>query len=152
MPCLREHNPTIEWNNTRITFDRKGCMTWCLKGSWVAYTEPLQKGLEENLITRFAKVQAKHDHSANDKSVRVKQLSNEARLPVKGSARGAGDDLNPNEGSNICWRGQAIFGSGIAIGLSHNTYERIAPGSSLVVKHGIRTGSWGDWCQRHRWN
>jgi len=38
-------------------------------------------------------------------------------------------------------RGQAIVGTGIAIGLPHNTYGRIAPRSSLVVKHRLTTNA-----------
>jgi len=36
MAWLREHNPTIDWNDKRITFNSERCMTWCLKGSPVA--------------------------------------------------------------------------------------------------------------------
>ena len=59
MPWLREHNPTIDWNDKRITFNSERCTTWCLKSSPVAYAIPEDKALEENLITRFSKVQAK---------------------------------------------------------------------------------------------
>jgi len=31
MPWLREYNPTIDWNDTRITFNSERCPTWCLK-------------------------------------------------------------------------------------------------------------------------
>jgi len=88
---------------------------------------PEDKALEENLITRFSKVQAKNGPSANDQSVRVKKLSDEARVPMKGTARAAGHDLYANEGTNVAARGQAIVGTGIAIGLPNNTYGRIAP-------------------------
>jgi len=36
MPWLREHNPTIDWNDKRITFNSERCTTWCLKSSPVA--------------------------------------------------------------------------------------------------------------------
>jgi len=108
-------------------------MTWCLKGSPVAYAVPEDKALEENLITRFSKVPAKKGATtksgptANDQSVRVKKLSAEARVPMKGTAREAGHDLYANEGTDVPARGQAIVGTGIAIGLPHNTYGQIAP-------------------------
>jgi len=60
---LREHNPTIDWNDERITFNSERCTTWCLRSSPVAYGVPQEKALEENLITRFSKIQA------NDQSV-----------------------------------------------------------------------------------
>jgi len=69
MPWLRQPNATMNWNDKRITFNREPCTTWCLKGSPVAYMIPEEKGLEENLITRFSKVQAKKGPTANDQSV-----------------------------------------------------------------------------------
>jgi len=144
MPWLREHNPTIDWNDKRITFNSERCTTWCLKSSPVAYAVPEDKALEENLITRFSKIQAKNGPTtkngptANDKSVRVMKLSAEARVPMNGTARVAGHDLYANEGTDVPARGQAIVGTGIAIGLPHNTYGRIAPRSSLAVKHRLK--------------
>jgi len=51
MPWLKEHNPTIDWNDKRITFNSERCTTWCLKSSPIAYAVPEDKALEENLIT-----------------------------------------------------------------------------------------------------
>jgi len=147
VPWLREHNPTIDWNDKRITFNSERCTTWCLKGSPVAYAVPQDKALEENLITRFSEVQAKegpttkNGPTANDQSVRIKKLSAEARMPMKGTARAAGHDLYANEGTDVPARGQAIVGMGIAIGLPHDTYGRIAPQSSLAVKHRLTTNA-----------
>jgi len=135
MPWLREHNPTINWNDKRITFNSEPCTTWCLKSPPVAYAVPEEKALEENLITRFSKIQARNGPTANDQSVRVKKLSAEARMPMKGTARAAGHDFYAKEGTNVPARGQAIIGTGIAIALPHNTYRRIAPRNSLAVKH-----------------
>jgi len=135
MPWLREHNRTIHWNYKRITFNSERCTTWCLKSSPVAYAVPEEKALEENLITRLSKVQAKKCPTASDHSVRVKKLSAEARVPTKGSARTAGDDLYANEGTAVPARVEVIVGMGIAIGLPHNNYGQIAPRSSLAVKH-----------------
>jgi len=147
MPWLREHNPTIDWNDKRITFNSERCTTWGVKGSPVAYAVPEDKALEENLITRFSKVQAKKAQTtksgptANNQSVRVKKLSAEARVPMKGTAREAGHDLYANEGTDVPAKGQAIVGTGIAIGLPHNTYGRISPRSSLAVKHRLTTNT-----------
>jgi len=135
MPWLREDNPTIDWNDKRITFNSERCTTWCLKSLPVAHAVLEEKALEENLITRFSKVQA------NDQSVRVKKLSAEARVPTKGSARAARHDLYANEGTDIPAKGQAIVGTGIAMGLPHNTYGRIAPRTSLAVKHRLMTNA-----------
>ena len=133
MPWLREHNPTIDWNDKRITFNSEQCMTWCLKGSPVAYAIPEEKALEENLIPRLSKIQAKNGPTARDQSVRVKKPYDEARVPKKGSTRAAGHDLYSHEGTDVPASGQAIVGTGIAIGLPHNTYGRIAPRSSLAA-------------------
>jgi len=133
MPWLREHNPTIHWKDKKITFNSERCTTWCLKGSPVAYTVPEDKALEETLITRFPKIQAKNGTTAksgptaNDQSGRVKKLSAKARVRMKGRARAAAHDLYANGGTDVRARGQAIVGTGIAIGLPHNTYGRIAP-------------------------
>jgi len=62
-------------------------------------------------------------------------------VPKKGSARAAGHDLYVNEGTGVPARGQAIVGTGIAIGLPYNTYGRIAPRSSLAVKHRLMTNA-----------
>jgi len=147
MPWLREHNPTIDWNDKRITFNSERYTTWCLKSSPVAYAVPEDKALEENLITRFSKIQAKKGPTtksgptAKDQSVRVKKLSAEARVPRKGTARAAGHDLYANEGTDVPAKGQAIVGTGMAIGLPHDTYGRIAPRSSLAVKRRLMTNA-----------
>jgi len=66
MPWLREHNPRIDRNDKRITFNSERYATCCLKCSSVAYAVPEEKALEANLITRFSKVQAKKGPTAND--------------------------------------------------------------------------------------
>jgi len=141
MPWLREHNPTIDWNDKRITFNSEGCTTWCLKCLPVAYAVPEEKALEENLITRFSKVQEKKGLTANDHSVRVKKLSWGARVPTTACTKVAGHDLYASKGTNIPARGQAIVGTGIAIGLPHNSYGPIALRSSLAVKHRLMTNA-----------
>ena len=60
---------------------------------------------------------------------------------MKGTARAAGHDLYATEGTDVPARGQAIVGTGMAIGLPHNTYGRIAPRSSLALKHRLTTNA-----------
>jgi len=108
MPWLREHNPTIDWNDKRITFNSERCTTCCHKSSPVAYAVPEEKALEENVITRFSKIQAKGGPTANDQSVRVKKLSAEAKVATKGTARAAGHDLYAIERTEVPARGQAV--------------------------------------------
>jgi len=60
---------------------------------------------------------------------------------MKETARAAGHDLYANEGTDVPARGQAIVGTGIALGLPHNTFGRIAPRSSLAVKHRLMTNA-----------
>jgi len=141
MPWLREHNPTIDGSDKRIIFNGERCTTWGLKCSPVAYTVPKEKALEENLMTRFSKVQAKKGPTANDPSIRVKKLSAETRVSTNESAHAAGHDLYANEGTDVSARGQAIVGTGIAIGLPYNIYGQIAPRSTLAVKHRLTTNA-----------
>ena len=136
MPWLREHNPTIDWKEKKITFNSERCTTFCLNSSPVVDAEPEAEVLEENRITRFSEVQAKENQS-----VKVKKLSAEARVPTKGSTKAAGHNLYAGEGTEIPARGQVMVGTGIAIQLPHNTYGRIAPRSGLVVKHRLATNA-----------
>jgi len=53
MPWLREHNPMIDWNEKKVTFNSERCTTWCLNSSPVAYVVLEEEALEESLITRF---------------------------------------------------------------------------------------------------
>ena len=108
MAWFREHNPTIDWNDKRITFNSELCMTCCLKSSPVSYAVPDGKALEVNLITRFSKLQVKTGPMASDQSDRVLQLTAEARVPTKGSARAAGHNLYANEATEVPAKGQAM--------------------------------------------
>ena len=88
MPWLRKHNPTIDWNDKKITFNDERCTTWCLNSSHVAYAIPEEKALEENLITRFSEIQAD-----KDQRVKVKKLFPTATVPTRGSDKAVGHDL-----------------------------------------------------------
>ena len=111
-------------------------MTSCLNSSHVAYAIPEETTLEENLITRFSEIQVHMDQ--RDK---VKKLFPTARVATKRSDKAAGHDLYGNEGTEIPAIEQAVFGTGIAIGLPHYTYRRIAPRSGLAVKHRLATNA-----------
>jgi len=126
MTWLRKPYPRIDGNDKKITFNSEQCTTWCLKCSPVAYAIPEEKALEGNLITRFSKVPA-NGPTANNVSVRIKQLSAEARVPTWGLAMAAGHDLDAKEGTDIPPKGQAIVRMRMAIGLPHNTHGPIAP-------------------------
>ena len=62
-----------------------------------------------------------------------------AKVTTKGSDKAAGHDLYANEGIEIPAREQAVIGTGVAIGLPHDTYRRIAPRSGLAVKQRLTT-------------
>ena len=57
MPWLKGHNPKIDWEGQNITFDSERCTTWCLDKSAAVYTVPEAKAQEQNLVTRFSKIQ-----------------------------------------------------------------------------------------------
>ena len=117
MPWLRGHNPKIDWEEQKITFDSERCIMWCLDKSATIYAVPETKAQEENLITRFSEIQTE------DTRLRVKKLTSEARIPTQGSSQAAGHDLYTQETKVIPAKGQDILGTGIAIGLL-SSYER----------------------------
>ena len=136
MPWLRKHNPTIDWNDKKITFNDERCTTWWLNSSHIAYAILEEKALEEYLITTFSEIQAR-----NDQRVRVKKLFPTARVPTKGSVKAVGHDLYANEGTEFPAGEQAVVGTRIAIALPHDTYGGIAPRSGLAVKHRLTTNA-----------
>ena len=130
MPWLREHSPTIDWANHKVTFNSERCTMGCLKEPPMVYTIPEGEAMEENLHMQHA-----HMQCTKNQMIRVKKLKVEARLPSKGSAKAAGHDLFAQEEARIPAHGQKTVGTGIAIGLPDGTYGRIAPRSGLAVKH-----------------
>ena len=131
MPWLKGHNPKIDWENEKITFDSERCITWCLDKSATIYAVSETQAWEENLITRLSEVQTEHLRLG------VKKLTPEAKIPTKGSSQAEGHNLYAQETQNIPATGQGIIGTGIAIGLPSDTYRRIAPGSGLAVRHSL---------------
>ena len=87
MLWLKGHNPKIDCEEQKITFDSERCITWCLDKSATIYAVPKAKAQEENLVTRFSKI------PTEDLRLRVKKLTSEARIPTKGSSQAAGHDL-----------------------------------------------------------
>jgi len=112
MSWLREHNPTIDWNDKRMTFNSERCTTWCLKSSPVAYAVPEEKALEENFITRFFAIQAKSRPTANDQNVRVKSLSNETRMPKKDHKRRQDTTCTQTKEPTFLPEGKQLLGRG----------------------------------------
>ena len=131
IPWLKGHNPKIDWEKNKITFDSERCTTWCLEKKSSVYGIQEATAREENLITRFSEI-----HIQNQ-GLQVKRLVSEARIPKKGSLRAAGHDLHAQETKKIPAKGQAIIGTGIAIGLPPDTCGRIAPRSGLAAKYAL---------------
>ena len=131
MPWLKGHNPKIDWGKNKITFDSERCTTWCLDRKSMVHAIPEATAQEENLIARFSEI---HNQQ---RRLLVKKVTPEARIPTKESPRAAGHDLYAQKAKIIPARGQAIIGTGIAIGLPLGTYGRIAPRSGLAAKHAL---------------
>jgi len=69
---------------------------------------------EQNLITRFTKVQAKNGQSANNHTVRGKKLSTKARLLRKGLAKAAEYNLNQMKEPTFLPEGKPVLALGLA--------------------------------------
>lgn len=73
--------------------------------------------------------------------LRVKKLSEDATLPVRGSAGAAGYDLSSAKACVIPARGRLCVPTDLSIKLPPGTYGRVAPRSGLALKHAIDTGA-----------
>lgn len=71
----------------------------------------------------------------------VKRLSEDAKLPTRGTPGSAGLDLYASEGVHVPARGRALVKTDIAISFPKGTYGQIAPRSGLAFKHGIDVGA-----------
>ena len=136
MPWLKGHNSRIDWGKNKITFNSERCTTWCLDRKSTVYAIPEARAREENLIARFSE-----SHSQPPRLL-IKKVTPEAKIPTWGSQRAAGHDLYAQEAKIIPARGQAIIGTGIAVGLPAGTYGRIAPRSGLAAKHALAITAW----------
>ena len=79
--------------------------------------------------------------SSFEEVLRVKRLSENAILPVRGSAFAAGFDLFSAVDTVVPKNGKALIPTNIAVEIPPNTYARIAPRSGLAWKHFIDTGA-----------
>ena len=79
--------------------------------------------------------------SSPDAPLYVKKLSEDARLPVKGSADAAGYDLFAARQTLVPARGKALVPTDLAVALPGGTYGRIAPRSGLAWKHSLDVGA-----------
>ncbi|KAH9951824.1 dUTP pyrophosphatase [Amylocystis lapponica] len=73
--------------------------------------------------------------------LRIKRLSNKARLPSRGSPLAAGYDLYSAEKKLIPARGKALVDTQLSIAVPAGTYGRVAPRSGLASKFMIDTGA-----------
>lgn len=69
------------------------------------------------------------------------KLSENARLPTRGSAEAAGYDLYAAKEASIPPNGRALVDTDLALAVPQGTYGRIAPRSGLAVRHGLATGA-----------
>ena len=68
-------------------------------------------------------------------SIEVKRLSDSAIVPKKGTYGSAGYDLYASEECFIPAKGKGIVKTGIAMAIPYGYYGRVAPRSSMAVKH-----------------
>jgi dUTP pyrophosphatase len=71
----------------------------------------------------------------------IKRLDNQAKQPIRRSNLAAGVDIMANQGMIILSAHRAPINTGIGLATPPETYARIAPQSSLAVKHGINIGA-----------
>lgn len=68
--------------------------------------------------------------------MKVFRLHPDAKIPQKGSENAAGYDLFALKDGAVWFKPHKVE-TGISISIPEGTYARIAPRSSLAVKHGI---------------
>lgn len=73
--------------------------------------------------------------------LKVKTLSETAKLPTRGSTHAAGYDMYASATVTIPAGGRALVSTGLSIAVPVDCYARIAPRSGLAVKNGIQTGA-----------
>jgi dUTP pyrophosphatase len=71
----------------------------------------------------------------------VQRLSDDARLPRRGSTHAAGYDLASAEDTVVPPRGKARVRTDLCIAVPQGTYGRIAPRSGLAANHFIDVGA-----------
>lgn len=73
--------------------------------------------------------------------IRVVKLSENATIPARASLGAAGYDLSSAEAITVPARGRALVRTDIALMLPDGCYARVAPRSSLALRHGIDVGA-----------
>lgn len=76
--------------------------------------------------------------SQDDQTIKVLLLSENAKLPVKGSKHSAGHDLFCIETFDLPPGKFKLINTGISIEIPDEHYGRIAPRSGLALSHGIQ--------------
>ncbi|CAG8982214.1 hypothetical protein HYALB_00003651 [Hymenoscyphus albidus] len=71
----------------------------------------------------------------------IKKLSDNARLPTRGSAFAAGYDIYAAKDTVVPARGKVLVDTDISMAVPEGTYGRIAPRSGLASKYMIDTGA-----------
>ncbi|ORY97954.1 dUTPase-like protein [Syncephalastrum racemosum] len=71
----------------------------------------------------------------------VKRLSENAKIPTRGSAHAAGYDLYSAASIVIPAQGKAIVPTDLSIAVPEGCYGRVAPRSGLAAKHHLDTGA-----------
>ncbi|KCV67665.1 dUTP pyrophosphatase [Fonticula alba] len=82
-----------------------------------------------------------HPMPASDVVFRVKRLSPQGHLPMRASKGAAGYDLFSARDMVIPARSRALVPTDISLALPEGTYGRMAPRSSLALRHGIDVGA-----------
>ena len=73
--------------------------------------------------------------------LKVKLMSETAKLPVRGSALAAGYDLSASVATVVPARGRALVKTDLSMAIPEGMYGRIAPRSGLAWKNFIDTGA-----------
>ncbi len=73
--------------------------------------------------------------------LRIKKLTADAQVPVKGSEQAAGYDLMASAEAVVPTKGKALISTGIAMAIPIGNYGRIAPRSGLAAKNFIDVGA-----------
>lgn len=73
--------------------------------------------------------------------MQIKRLTENAKLPSRGSEGAAGYDLYSTSKHVIKPGERVLVSTGLAINLKRGRYARIAPRSGLSVKYGIHVGA-----------
>jgi dUTP pyrophosphatase len=73
--------------------------------------------------------------------LKIKKLSEKARLPTKGSALAAGYDLYSAIDISVPAKGKVLIPTNLSVAVPEGNYGRVAPRSGLAWKNFIDTGA-----------